>query len=574
MGANDEAFLSSAIEMADTIIDLKTMFAGKGIDLLSSGGLSKVKDALAKTAGKNAFTRFATAAAKYGINIESEGLEEFLQEAVSIANERNPGQGKVQLAKDAVQIIMDILSGADSESAARAREAHNEGVKIAAMGMGADAATNIAVKGAVRADINSQYKKTYSQEQRQVIQSSLVEEGLEVAPDSQAVQDAKKRLDKGKDLTGVQVWDLVNANEQAIQAQAVGDQQANETENAEKNSWRNAAEYAKQGDLNAMEAMDQAGLSGSADLALANPQSYARSFQEALKGGASYDQALMQATSDAVMKVVGNQIPMGTLLYNIGGDPNKAVSLIHNAMTQNGIRMTRGELNLLGIVAAEASAYQQDPSFQRKVAMEMLKENSQEKAWTAASETLWQEATNRAIKYGIADVISRDVSQRQQVEAIDTREILGYDKIDRQEALGNGLDGTWQTNEWDARNGPPYSLDESSQGNIIQDAIDSGEVSQKINREKQLRHTKDNHGLGKSYLYGDLDYAKELLDKHSGKGIPIMDHQGNWTKKEKFDNGTTIGMHTDTNGIEIETSKGIIVYSKTGTHVYPRKEEK
>ena len=64
--------------------------------------------------------------------------------------------------------------------------------------------------------------------------------------------------------------------------------------------------------------------------------------------------------------------------------------------------MTPGELNLLGIVAAEASAYQRDAAFQTKVALEMLK-GPKEEAWTAASETLWQEATDRVIEHGIAD---------------------------------------------------------------------------------------------------------------------------------------------------------------------------
>lgn len=50
----------------------------------------------------------------------------------------------------------------------------------------------------------------------------------------------------------------------------------------------------------------------------------------------------------------------------------------------------------------------------------MLKENSQEKAWTAASETLWQEATDRVIAHGIADSISRDIGQRRLAEAVDT----------------------------------------------------------------------------------------------------------------------------------------------------------
>ena len=100
------------------------------------------------------------------------------------------------------------------------------------------------------------------------------------------------------------------------------------------------------------------------------------------------------------------QVPMDTLLYKIGGDTNKAVDAIKGALNRAGIRMTRGELNLLGIVAAEASAYQQAPSFQQDVAIEMLKQDSKEAAWTAASETLWQEATDRVIEHGVADFIS------------------------------------------------------------------------------------------------------------------------------------------------------------------------
>ncbi len=162
-----------------------------------------------------------------------------------------------------------------------------------------------------------------------------------------------------------------------------------------------------------------------------NPQNYAQSFQEALKGGASYDQALIRATSEVTMKFVGRQVPMGPLLYNIGGDPNKVVSLIHNAMTQNGIRMTRGELNLLGIVAAEASAYQQDPAFQRTVAIEMLKQDSKEAAWKSASENLWQEATDRVIEHGIADVISRDVGQEQEAWGYGPGEIGDYNALEQ-----------------------------------------------------------------------------------------------------------------------------------------------
>ena len=74
-----------------------------------------------------------------------------------------------------------------------------------------------------------------------------------------------------------------------------------------------------------------------------------------------------------------------------------------------------------------------------------------------------------------------------------------------------------------------------------------------------------------SYLYGDLDYAQRLVDKHSGKGTPLLDKNVNWLRKE---NTKAIGVHLDINGKKVETDAGMIVYSKTGTHVYPRKEIK
>lgn len=130
--------------------------------------------------------------------------------------------------------------------------------------------------------------------------------------------------------------------------------------------------------------------------------------------------------------------------------------------------------------------------------------------------------------------------------------------------------------KWGVRNGPPYPLDKSRKSDtIVEDAIKSGEVSKTINREKQLRHTKSNHTPGRSYLDGDLDYAQELVDRHSGKGSPIRDRNGNWTHQERIDNNESIGSYVDRKTMkETKTSKGIIAYSKTGTHIYPAKDER
>lgn len=108
--------------------------------------------------------------------------------------------------------------------------------------------------------------------------------------------------------------------------------------------------------------------------------------------------------------------------------------------------------------------------------------------------------------------------------------------------------------------------------NIVEEAISSGKVSKTINKDKQKRHTKDEHTPGRSYLNGDCDYAQKLVNKHGGNGTPLCDRNGNWLRKEKFDDSEVIGTHVSTDGVETYTKKGMIVYSKTGTHVYPRKE--
>ena len=147
-----------------------------------------------------------------------------------------------------------------------------------------------------------------------------------------------------------------------------------------------------------------------------------------------------------------------------------------------------------------------------------------------------------------------------------------YDRLGYNTIAHHGVKGQ----KWGVRNGPPYPIDKSQKSDIIvEEAIKSGEVLKTINREKQLRHTKSNHAPGRSYLDGDLDYAQELVDKHSGKGSPIRDRNGDWTHQERIDNNENIGFYVDRKTMkETKTSKGIIVYSKTGTHIYPAKDER
>lgn len=129
--------------------------------------------------------------------------------------------------------------------------------------------------------------------------------------------------------------------------------------------------------------------------------------------------------------------------------------------------------------------------------------------------------------------------------------------------------------KWGVRNGPPYPLDKSKKRDtIVLEAIESGQVSTKINREHQLRHSKTYHTPGRSYLDGDLDYAQKLVDELSGTGEAKIDSNGNWTHKEMVSHTEPVGTHVDPiSGKETRTNKAAIIYSKTGTHIYPRKEE-
>lgn len=110
---------------------------------------------------------------------------------------------------------------------------------------------------------------------------------------------------------------------------------------------------------------------------------------------------------------------------------------------------------------------------------------------------------------------------------------------------------------------------------VVQKAIASGLVSKIINANKQNRHIQGSSGYiaGRSYLYGSLEDAQALVDELGGTGIPVLDENGNWTHRERVEADKPIGAYVDQKtGEETETSSAMIIYSKTGSHVYPRKD--
>lgn len=110
---------------------------------------------------------------------------------------------------------------------------------------------------------------------------------------------------------------------------------------------------------------------------------------------------------------------------------------------------------------------------------------------------------------------------------------------------------------------------------VVKDAIESGKVSASVNVNKQSRHIKNGTTYipGRSYIIGNIEDAQRLVSELSGTGTPIMDSKGNWTNKERVESKDILGTYVDVNkGTESKTTKAIIVYSKTGSHIIPRKD--
>ena len=86
---------------------------------------------------------------------------------------------------------------------------------------------------------------------------------------------------------------------------------------------------------------------------------------------------------------------------------------------------------------------------------------------------------------------------------------------------------------------------------------------------------KSGHIQGRSYLDGDLEYAQKLVNKYYGTGDAVVVEGQGWKKKERITAEKMIGTYVDPEtGVETKTNKAMIVYSKTGSHIYPRKEGK
>lgn len=217
--ANDEAVISSLIEMADTGVDIATLGVGKLLNLIGKGGVKAVAGGAAEGAAK----KLLKGLAGYGLNIGGEMMEEATQEAVSIANERRMANGEtgiLNLANDAARTFTGSITGKESdENRDRIWEAAKEGGKIAAMMGGA---TRVAT-GITNAAIENQVGKQFNNMGQESVQA-VIETGLESDKNSESYKMAsalKEKQDNGKAITNREIGRLYQENVKTVDAEQV-----------------------------------------------------------------------------------------------------------------------------------------------------------------------------------------------------------------------------------------------------------------------------------------------------------------------------------------------------------------
>lgn len=150
------------------------------------------------------------------------------------------------------------------------------------------------------------------------------------------------------------------------------------------------------------------------------------------------------------------------------------------------------------------------------------------------------------------------------------------DKINAQKRVAyaqrkNALVGEQSAKTLFANNGDSSTIELD----IVKNAIESGKVSTTINADKQNRHIKDSGGYieGRSYINGTVEDAQKLVDELSGTGELVFKPNGEWNNKEKVEANKVIGVDVNPSTMkETDTTKATIHYSKTGSHIVPRKE--
>lgn len=209
--SNDEAIINSVIEGGDAVLDMLALGIGRGISAI----LGQPVKAAATTAGRKALA----ALGKYGINVASEGAQEWVQEGVSAANEGRTDTGLLNLISESAGQIGRAVTGQDPEALARMNEAGLEGIRVAAIMGAAGMAGNAAVNRVLR---------------RPATQQQSQEDGLSQEAEAQAQTDsgipeatrrAVEMLAQGEEISGNQAARIAeNEEAMALLSQLTGEE--------------------------------------------------------------------------------------------------------------------------------------------------------------------------------------------------------------------------------------------------------------------------------------------------------------------------------------------------------------
>ncbi|WP_418920497.1 polymorphic toxin type 50 domain-containing protein [Anaerotignum faecicola] len=109
----------------------------------------------------------------------------------------------------------------------------------------------------------------------------------------------------------------------------------------------------------------------------------------------------------------------------------------------------------------------------------------------------------------------------------------------------------------------------------IQELICSEETVKTINKGAQNKHIPSSKGYieGRSYIFGSIEDAQELVNRYSGTGEIKLSAKGEWTNKEFVVADHEIGVVIDPKTKDgVSTKRFAIHYGKKGTHIVPAKE--
>ena len=209
--ANDEAVVSSAIEMADTGIDLLTL-GGKELIAALTGGAAKTA---AKKGAESAVKKFLKALGKYGLNVAGEWTEEATQQAVSIANAKRVETGDMNgifdLAGDAAKVFGKALWDKEDKNRAEILEAGEQGAIVAGLMGPLQAGFNQLAYTGVTA-LDNKASADYGQQLRsQGLDAVTIEAGMKFDEGSRIRQMAEaiqQKQQNGQEVTDVELGDL------------------------------------------------------------------------------------------------------------------------------------------------------------------------------------------------------------------------------------------------------------------------------------------------------------------------------------------------------------------------------